>query len=295
MLLRLRLPMLMAALAGGLAIAGEAPLPEGAGLARKYPGDKGIARDPQVVFTEDFESGGFGRWDDTDGNRAPKVTAVRDREHVHSGKAAVQLAVLAGNGVGADLTKWFDPGHEKLFARWYCKYPEDYDQGNLHHAGGDLVGARRRRYLGVADRKPTGSDRFSTGLETWRDWGRNPAPGELFFYTYYPAMTRDPDGHYWGNSFKPETKTLLARNRWVCLEMMVKLNDPGRDDGEQAFWVDGRLVARFKGLRWRTVKSLRINCFWLLLYIHKNPKANRMWLDDVVVAKEYIGPMQSAE
>ena len=45
----------------------------------------------------------------------------------------------------------------------------------------------------------------------------------------------------------------------------------------------------------RTVRSLRINCAWLLLYIHNSPKQNRMWLDDVVVATQYIGPIAASK
>jgi hypothetical protein len=279
----------------GVAVGATQALPtarESPGLAAKYPGDAGIERDRSVVFAESFEAGNLARWDDADGNPPPKVRLVRDKEHVHAGRVAAQLTVPRGKGVGADLTKWFSPGFEQLYARWYTKLADDYDQGNLHHAGGNLVGMRNRWLLGVAGQKPDGTDRFSTGLETWRDWGRNPAPGELFLYTYYPDMKRDPDGNYWGNSFKPEKKTLLGRGRWHCLEMMVKLNDPARADGEQAFWLDGRLVGHFPGIRWRTVDSLRINGFWLLLYIHDSPQENRLWLDDVVVATDYIGPRQ---
>lgn len=45
-------------------------LPEGStGLAARYPGDAGIAADPDVVFAEDFESGSIekvkARWEDS--------------------------------------------------------------------------------------------------------------------------------------------------------------------------------------------------------------------------------------
>jgi len=272
--------------------AAQESLPSGPGLAAAYPGDREIAGDPAVVFAADFEGADFSAWDDLDGNRPPEVELTTEPANVHAGAQAAQLTVPAGPGVGADLTKWLDPGYDCLFARWYCRYAADYDQGNLHHAGGNLVAARDRALLGVSGVKPDGTDRFCTGLETWRDWGRNPAPGELFFYTYYPDMTRDPDGNYWGNSFRPDQPVLLERARWYCLEMMVKANTLGAADGEQAFWVDGDLRGHFTGIRWRTTDALRLNCFWLLLYIHDSSQANRMWVDDVVVATRYIGPMQ---
>jgi hypothetical protein len=264
-------------------------LTEGDGLAAKYPGDAGIGRDPAVIFADSFESGNA-TWDNREGER-PRVT--EDKKRVHSGKYAAELICPPGKGAGAPgLVKWFDPGYEQVYARWYVMFAEDYDQGDLHHAAGNLVGMNDHWLLGVSGRKPDGTDMFSTGLETWRDWKRNPPPGEMFMYTYYPDMKRDPDGNYWGNMFRPEKKVLLERGRWYCLEMMVELNHPDRADGEQAFWVDGKLIGHFTGIRWRTVDTLKVNGFWLELYIHDNPQVNRLWYDDVVVSKSYIGPMK---
>ena len=45
------------------------------GLGAKYPGDKGISKDPAVLFADDFESGDLKKWDDTSGSLA--VTADR--------------------------------------------------------------------------------------------------------------------------------------------------------------------------------------------------------------------------
>ncbi|MCC6445843.1 MAG: hypothetical protein IT210_20610 [Armatimonadetes bacterium] len=263
-------------------------LPQGGGLAARYPGDKGIAGDPQVIFADSFESDRI-QWDGS--VKRPPTTGKPGR--AHSGQYAAELTVPPGEGRGAGMVKWFDPGYDRVYARWYVQFPEDYDQGDLHHAGGNLVGMHNHWLLGVAGIKPDGTDRFSTGLEPWRDWKRNPPPGELFMYTYYPDMKRDPDGNYWGNMFRPEKKFLLKTGKWYCLEMMVKVNRPDRADGEQAFWVDGKPVGHFTGIRWRTVEALKVNGFWLMLYIHDNPKTNTVRYDDVVVSRAYIGPMKA--
>lgn len=49
----------------------------------------------------------------------------------------------------------------------------------------------------------------------------------------------------------------------------------------------------FEGFRFRTAKELNVNFVWLYLYLTKGSPghANRVWFDDVVVAKEYIGPI----
>jgi len=97
-------------------------------------------------------------------------------------------------------------------------------------------------------------------------------------------------GKYYGNMFRPEPKFVLQRGHWYCMEMMLKANTPGRADGEQAFWVNGKLIGHFKGIRWRTTDALKINCFQPMLYIHDNKKVNRVYYDDIVVSRDYIGP-----
>ena len=48
----------------------------------------------------------------------------------------------------------------------------------------------------------------------------------------------------------------------------------------------------FEGFRFRTTKQLNVNFVWLYLHLTKGTRGhvNRVWFDDVVVAKEYIGP-----
>lgn len=270
-------------------------LPEGEGLAAQYAGDRGIEKCEGVLFAEGFESGDLKRWDDTDGNGPPKVRIVEDAGLVHGGRRSVRLEASPGKGVGTDLVKLLSPGHDVVYARWYCRFAEGFDQGNLMHFV-HLAGLRERWQLGRSGEKPDGTDFFCTALEPWRNWGRNPAPGAMGFYTYYPDMKRDPSGPYYGNSFRPDdAPVVIERGRWHCMEMMLKVNHPDRADGEQAFWIDGKLKGHYTGIRWRTTDRLKVNCLWLLLYIHDNRQANWVCFDDVVVATRYIGPMAEAE
>ena len=74
-------------------------LPEGDGIAAKYPGDVGIEADPQVVFADGFE--GF-EDDAIATDRSPQkgmkwdmawhnVGITREPANVHSGKQAVEI------------------------------------------------------------------------------------------------------------------------------------------------------------------------------------------------------------
>ena len=50
----------------------------------------------------------------------------------------------------------------------------------------------------------------------------------------------------------------------------------------------------FEGFRFRKNENLNVNFVWLYLYLTKGTSGhiNRVWFDDVVVAKEYIGPIR---
>jgi predicted amidohydrolase len=51
----------------------------------------------------------------------------------------------------------------------------------------------------------------------------------------------------------------------------------------------------FEGFRWRTTKELDLNYLWVYLYITKAPAGHnsRVWFDDIVVATDYIGPIEA--
>jgi hypothetical protein len=53
----------------------------------------------------------------------------------------------------------------------------------------------------------------------------------------------------------------------------------------------------FEGFRFRTTDKLDINFLWLYVYITGSPPGhvNRIWFDDVVIAKRYIGPLVEAK
>ena len=108
----------------------------------------------------------------------------------------------------------------------------------------------------------------------------------------------EPDGRlnpYYGNAFEPLSPEPSPRDKWQCVEFMIQCNSaPDVRDGEEAFWIDGKLVARFapgtpsgtwlrdkfhdndayntdpkpfEGFLWRTTNDLKINWFWLLYYM----------------------------
>ncbi|MCA9149680.1 MAG: hypothetical protein KDA92_10290, partial [Planctomycetales bacterium] len=93
----------------------------------------------------------------------------------------------------------------------------------------------------------------------------------------------------------------FPRGQWVFDKFM-----PGRD-GEGVRWNaaigDRESIATqtggdpFEGFRFRKQPKLNVNFLWLYTYITKGTAGhtNRVWFDDVVVATEYIGPLNTAK
>ena len=252
--------------------------------------------DPNVFFFEDFEDDNFSNWDDGSWKDSSRLRLETEESKVFAGGQSLELIAQVGKETGGNLKKWFMPGFDRIYARWYCKFAEDFDQGNHMHFVHLVANEADNKWsgFGKAGIRPSGVDFFTSGLEPWRDWGRAPAPGYLNFYSYFPDMKISRDGHYWGNSFVGDEKVQIERGRWYCMEMMLKANTPGKKDGAQAFWVDGKRSGYFDNIRWRDTDDLKINCFWLLLYIHNSTRVNQVWFDNVAVSTAPIGPARVA-
>lgn len=81
--------------------------------------------------------------------------------------------------------------------------------------------------------------------------------------------------------------------RWVCVEARAKLNTPGKKDGMNQLWIDGRLEAERKNLDWRgSYDKHGINAVFLESYWNKgSPVTQSRWIDNFVISTEPIGPV----
>lgn len=322
------------------AVPGDAParLPEGAGgIAAGYNLDAGIEDDERVVFVEAFEEDDlravFERWEDIANGERMSLSDDTPADGTRAGgegggerRDAGRSLLMTHTGGGPDtvgLYRRLPAGHDVLFARFYVKF--DADCAPIHHMGTHLGGFNPSTPWpqGGAGERPDGARRFTTGLEPYGDdwrWG---------FYSYWHAMRRHGDGNYWGTPFLVGVdRPQVQRGAWTCVEVMVKLNAMGQRDGEQAFWIDGRLWradgqvvshhgpgfprgdwtggwwapdaqadTAFEGFSWRTDEDLTINYLWTYLYITRAAEGHvsRVWFDQIVVATGYIGPMGAGD
>lgn len=284
------------------------------GLASRYPDDEGLERDPAVLFSDDFESGAI-RVFSQESAGEPQITEKHawsrvigtpritdDPRHVHGGHRALDLTINGPAAIG--LEKYFSAGHDRLFLRYYLKYDDAFP--GTHHVGG-MMSARAPWVAETAPGiKPDGTNKFDVSLDHWRMEPTSPPPGHLVAYVYHMDQQ-----HEWGEDFSPSGKTspgvnaargifgpsflprpdfVPPRGSWHCYELMVQANTPGRRDGRVAFWFDGRLAADFPSLRFRTTETLKINRAYVAMYESQTPGLRRIWVDDVVVATNYIGP-----
>lgn len=306
----------------------------GESLSAKYRGDVDISKDPDVVFVENFEENSIEellqRWDNVSN---PEIMSFSsDVPQNSSGKRSLLMTHIGGESTGGHLYRRLLPGYDKLYVRFYVKF--DPECTPIHHffsVGG--YNPPTPWPQGGAGERPRGNDRFSTGIEphgsawTWD------------YYTYWLDMRGSPPrGKTWGNSFIHDPELKVKRGEWICVELMMKMNDPVDEyNGEMALWIDGKLVNHigkgfpkgkwiydkfipnvggesirwnyekggperflvpeggepFEGFRWRTDERLNLNFLCVLLYITRAPEGHvsKVWFDNIVVAKRYVGPI----
>jgi hypothetical protein len=128
-------------------------------------------------------------------------------------------------------------GWDQVFARYYVRF--DPDCGEIHHFGTCIGGnAPATPWPSVKAGQPTdGAKSFWSGIEPFgSSWTWD-------YYTYWCEMRGSPPrGQTWGNTFVRDPSLSVAKGRWICVEQLIKLNQHA-SDGEQALWIDGRLVS----------------------------------------------------
>ena len=76
------------------------------------------------------------------------------------------------------------------------------------------------------------------------------------------------------------------------------MNAPAGNDGVLRGWVDGKRAFEKTGVRMRHVPELKIECIWINIYHGGTWSAktdDHLFIDNVVVARQYVGPMVAAK
>jgi hypothetical protein len=281
------------------------------GIAALYPGDAGIESHPDVIFTEMFEQSSIGTMTSryTDVNHSAGMSFSASVPAGTGGSRSLQMTTNGGANEAAGLFKTFT-NDQQWYLRYYVNYTSAVEYG---HTSVWLGGYNPPLTYPnpQAGNKPAGNDRFSAGVEPLSfDADR------WMSYTYWKDMRISGDGRYWGNVMLPgNTNLRMQRNRWYCVETMVKLNSPVTDtNGELAIWLDGQKILHlgkgfpnglwsggtfteasggspFGGFQWRSDAALGLNWIWLQNYVTGVPSS--VQFDHVVLARNYVGCLAS--
>ncbi len=307
----------------------EAGTPGGPGLSSKYPGDKGIAKDPAVVWAELFDEGSVsaftGRYDSA--NNPPGMTLLADVPPKSASPASIQLTASGDGANATDFYKNLSAGYEEWYVRWYAKYPPNVA---WHHTGVWFGGYNPPLSYPYphAGLKPAGNDRFSVSIEPI--WNVGSAKAQFDFYNYWMNMhswMAVPSGPtaYYGNALVNENSFNVNETTWTCLEVHVEMNsDPNaatggvlevwQNDalvqsftmaGPKGYWIrdkfctmaaDGTQCTDYPApfttvldLQWRNTTALKLNYFWPQNYITTSGVTGSVQYADMIVATARVG------
>ncbi len=250
------------------------------------PGAVGLGPSPfappeDTIFSEDFESGTLAAWHDgLDPNRHRVLT---DPASAQTGSRFLAVTYPPGDD-GGWLTRFFMPGYESLHVSYHVRFPSDWRGGTKLVA---FYGSRiddQWSAFGKAGACPNGSDFFAAMVVA--DRGGHPGPSR--FYTYFPGMSREPDGVTCWGRFGDGSETYveplaLGRGEWHRVEFFVSLNTPGQSNGRQTFWLDGMQRGSWSGFSLRTSDVLRLNSLQLTFSTDADSRARELHVDNLVV------------
>ena len=283
------------------------------GIAARFPGDVGIETDPDVFFVERFDEGTIAslaaRYEDV--LNPGDLSFVADVPSGSGASSSLLMTAVGGVRSGAHLFKNLAADgraqDDTVYLRYYVKYRSPFTP---HHNGVWMGGANPPVDWPnpQAGTRPAGDDRFIVATEPVTSTMR------LDNYVYWKDMHSDPYGNYWGNDFLQDAGLRAPLDTWMCVETMVKLNDPvTTSNGELAFWIDGAKKnhlgpgfprgswiwdsfhpgngSAFPGFQWRTDPALNLNWIWLEHYADNTPagQESQMQLAHVVAARSYVG------
>ena len=268
------------------------------GIAALYPGDEGIQSDPAVFFASGFEERNWRDGWTTYGRAsvADVVTADPSNQFVPLQGKALRVKLIPEQNLGLDLRYDFAKRHasepDEAYMRYYLRFGESW---NPTRDGGKLPGlAGTYNRGGWGLRKSDGTNGWSARGAFFSNRSTSPAMNGFTgvgSYVYHVDI-ENAQSVTWGWGMGPSGR--FEKNKWYSVEQYVRVNDLGKKNGILRAWVDGHLVFERMDLHFRDVSDIKIENAWFNVYhggVEKPPNEMALYIDGVVIAKKYIGPM----
>lgn len=293
------------------------------GLAAKYPDDKGLENDKDVLFKVDFDNGTVpdtvsnAKWDDWCGVPWPSLAKVSKYEPVTGSYCASNSWDALDTGGSAtrwrlgNLREFQESGQRPaFFIRLYHRFsPGWYGEGKVlgMKGFGILVQAVKHNANIPCD----GKNWFASEMQ-WVGWGPSAKTqvykgmcihGHYYSYMPYsqdvqPMLSEElrPGGTRF--SAYANQRTWVHLDEWYCYEVGLYMNTPGEADGEGRFWENGVLTTHIKNMRYAdTLEAFKVYA-QVQYYRTQHDNATTpvaRFIDNVVVANRYIGPIKFSD
>ena len=271
------------------------------GIAERFSDDRGIDTDPDVIFAERFDSADtYAKWAEKKKKMTAEVVdSVSGDGYEPISGGSLRVRIKKGGTLGLNVHYRFaDHGFqepESAYFRYYLRLGESW---NPVRDGGKLPGlSGTYGRAGWGGRRADGTNGWSARGAFFKQSDAASPMGSLRgigSYVYYAGMGSSY-GDAWGWNRAPTG--LLEKNRWYSVEQYVRLNTPGNEDGVLRAWIDGHLVFERENIRFRDVSDLKIESIWMNVYhggTSRAPADMTLYIDNLVVAQDYIGPMRRA-
>jgi len=258
--------------------------------------DEGAGRSTEsdiddVILFEDFEALDYKKnWQIYWGQAPGTATVTAPPEHIFAGQRSAYLQAEKGQHKSRGAGEYVPdtPIDDVAYTRLYLRLDDNFDPGTANQLKlfGIRGGAELKHTYGGAGKKPTGLDKFSAIVSLNRQ-------RSLHLYTYHLGQRgRFGDWLYCDKFF---CNPVLDPGKWYCLELMLKNNTPGRDDGELILWQNDKLVIHVDKLRFRDNDTVKIRRFSIINYFggggkrNTSPKDQRLYIDNYVISRTRVG------
>jgi len=234
----------------------------------------------QILFQEDWETTSTkadGRINGWDGPADPNTMYITSSE-AHSGNKSLELRYDPGSNSASFMNRVF-PGQDLIYHRWYQKW-----------SPGFIWSGVATKMVFISPSPGSKSPGFSPVVL----WGN----GQLAVVAVVVAEANWDNVNLYQNVGTP---VVFKGGGWYCVEVMVRLNTPGKADAEIKAWIDGQLKISYANREFRGTSpndpapsDAKIRSSWISGYYNSSangavPQLQYSWHDDHVVSTQRIG------